>query len=74
MRFTVIRASTARLLTKDDAGQYVGVPALLDKMVSAKWIKPAVSRRKILLFDVKALDQCCDRLALGDFPGEGDLG
>jgi len=39
-------------------------------MFKAGWIKPVVDRRKCRLFDVKMLDGCCDRLALGEFPGE----
>lgn len=70
MTYSILRASTARLLNEHDAGQYVGVPALLNRMLKAGWIKPVVDRRKMRLFDVRQLDACCDRLALGEFPGE----
>jgi hypothetical protein len=68
MRYSVIRAATQRMLTRDDAGRYLGVPVLLAKMEAVGRIKPAVRRGRIVLYDVKALDACCDRLSVGDFP------
>ena len=70
MRFSVLRASSKRMMTSEEAGDYVGVPALLDRMETAGWIKPAVRRKKMRLYDLRALDLCCDRLASGEFPGE----
>jgi hypothetical protein len=69
-RYSVIRVSTKRMMNEDESGDYVGVPALLVRMESAGWIKPAVRRRKIKLYDLRDLDRCCDRLAAGEWPEE----
>jgi hypothetical protein len=68
MRYSVVTISNKRMLTRDEAGEYVGVPIILTKMEAAGWIKPAVHQRKIVLYDLRALDKCCDRLAAGEFP------
>ena len=67
MKYSVIKAAP-RMLRKNDAGIYVGGPKLLEMMEHAGWIKPAVSRHKMTLYDVKNLDECCDRLSRGEFP------
>jgi hypothetical protein len=68
MRYSVIRVSTKRMMNSDEAGDYVGIPALLGRMETAGWIKPSVRRAKMRLYDVNQLDLCCDRLAAGEFP------
>lgn len=68
MRYSVVRVSTKRMMTSDEAGEYMGVPALLSRMEGSGWIKPSVLRRKMRLYDLRDLDRCCDRLAEGDFP------
>jgi hypothetical protein len=70
MRYSVIRVSTKRMMNLDEAGDYVGVPALLTRMELAGWIEPRVKRRKMRLYDLNDLDGCCDRLAAGEFPEE----
>jgi hypothetical protein len=69
MKYSAIKAAP-RMLRKDDAGQYVGAPKLLEKMENAQppWIKPAVARHRMTLYDVRLLDECCDRLSRGEFP------
>ena len=69
MKYSAIK-SAPRMLRKDDAGQYVGSPKLLEQMEKAAppWIEPAVARHKMTLYDVRHLDACCDRLSRGEFP------
>jgi hypothetical protein len=55
-------------MNESEAGDYVGVPALLCKMVEAGWIKACVKKAKIKLYDLNQLDLCCDRLAAGEYP------
>ena len=66
-RFSFIQP---RLMTRDDAGDYVGIPALLKKMETAGWLKATVAGRKMVLFDKTNIDHCVDRLNAGEFPGE----
>jgi hypothetical protein len=68
MKYSTLKLATKRMLNQEEAGSYVGVPALLTKMESAGWIKPAVQRRKIKLYDANQLDLCCDRLSAGEYP------
>jgi len=58
------------MLRKGDAGLYVGAPKLLERMEQATppWIAPAVAQHKMTIYDVKKLDECCDRLSRGEFP------
>ena len=67
MKYSVIKLAP-RMLRAEDAGLYVGAPHLLQLMERAGWIKPSVRGKRMTLYDVKALDGCCDRLARGDFP------
>ncbi|HEY2681545.1 MAG TPA: hypothetical protein VGI59_09520 [Candidatus Udaeobacter sp.] len=70
MRYSVITASTPqRLVDETGAGIYVRIPALFDQMLRAGWIKPAVHKRKIKLFDLEDLDKCVERLKSGEIPG-----
>jgi len=55
-------------MNEEEAGEYVGVPALLLKMELAGWIKPSVHRRKMRLYDLRVLDLCVDRLTAGEWP------
>lgn len=66
-RFSFIQP---RLFNQDDAGEYVGIPALFKRMELAGWIKPSVHQRKMKLYDKNKLDHCIDRLNSGEFPGE----
>lgn len=66
MSFARITLRPQRLLTIEQAGDYLGYPVLLDKMRERGWIKPAVQSRKMCAFDIKALDHCVDRLAAGE--------
>lgn len=68
MLYSMIKASSKRMLTIEEAGLYVGIPALLDRMEKHGWIKASVKRPKMRLYDLRALDLCCDRLAAGEFP------
>ena len=70
MRYSAL-AILPRLLRAEDAGQYVGCPGLLGRMVKAGWIKPLVQRKRMTLFARSKLDECCERLERGEFP-EGD--
>lgn len=69
MKYSMIKAAP-RMLRKEDAGLYVGGPKLLSLMESADpaWIAPAVARHKMTLYNIKKLDECCDRLSRGEFP------
>jgi hypothetical protein len=62
----------ARLLRAEAAGQYVGCPGLLIRMVRAAWIKAAVRRKKMTLYRRSDLDQCLDRIDRGEFPEEAE--
>lgn len=62
-------AQTVRLLDSDEAKAYVGGPTILALMEEHQWIKPSVKQGRLLRYDCKDLDQACDRLASGDFPG-----
>lgn len=70
MRFSKLIAKTVRMMDFEDAVEYVGGRQLLELMEQAGWIKPAVRRHRMVRYDCKALDQACDRLSLGEFPGE----
>ena len=63
---TIITAP--RFLRSEDAGQYVGCPGLLARMVRAGWIKPVVQRKRLTLFSRAKLDVCADRMEGGEFP------
>ena len=70
MAFAKLQIQPQRLLTAQQAGEYLAYPALLEKMRVAGWIKPSISTRKMCAFDVRLLDHCCDRLAAGEpLPG-----
>lgn len=69
MRYSVVTESTPqRLVDETGAGIYVRVPALFAQMESAGWIKPAVHKRKIKLYDLEDLDRCVERLKKGEVP------
>ncbi len=68
MRYSTLIASTKRMLSEQEAGSYVGVPALLGKMELAGWIKSIKPSAKIKLYDCNQLDKCCDRLVAGEYP------
>lgn len=70
MRYSAVKLATKRMLNRDEAGEYVGFPALLVKMEIAGWIQPVRvgSKRQTSLFDANKLDQCCDRLSAGEEP------
>ena len=57
-----------RNLRAEVAGEYVGCPGLLARMVRAGWIKPVVQRKRLTLFSRARLDECCERLDRGEFP------
>lgn len=69
MKYSLIKTAP-RMLRKADAGLYVGGPKLLEQMEKAEppWIQPATARHKMTLYDIKRLDECCDRLSSGEFP------
>jgi len=60
-----------RNLRAEVAGEYVGCPGLLARMVKAGWIKPLVQRKRLTIFVRSKLDECCERMERGEFPGEG---
>lgn len=68
MRFSLLMAQTVRMLDHEQAEAYVGGPHILDLMQQAKWIKPAVRRHRMTRWDVKVLDDACDRLQAGEWP------
>jgi hypothetical protein len=67
MKYSTLKL-TPRMLRSEDAGAYVGAPHLLQLMEKAGWIAPAVRGKRMTLYDVKTLDQCCDCLSRGEFP------
>jgi len=69
MRFSKLIAKSVRMVDAEDAEQYVGGPQILQLMVEHQWVKPAVQRHRLTRYDVKSLDQACDRLSAGEFPG-----
>lgn len=68
MKYSSLIKSAPRMLRKEDADNYVGSRVLLEQMEAAGWIQPAVRRHKITLYDIRKLDECCDRLTRGEFP------
>lgn len=58
-----------RLLRAEAAGHYVGCPGLLARMERAGWIKPVVQRKRMTVYQRSKLDECCERLERGEFPG-----
>jgi hypothetical protein len=70
MRFSRIIGHTVRMLSREEAAAYVGGRQILEFMARADppWVKVAVHRQRTTLFDAKALDAACDRLAAGEFP------
>lgn len=70
MRFSKLIAQSIRMMDSEDAEAYVGGPMLLQLMEEHGWLKAAIRRPRLTRYDCKALDQACDRLAAGEFPGE----
>jgi hypothetical protein len=67
VRYSVITASVPkRLYTKEEAGIYLGYPALLDRLVQAGWLKPLPKSGKFELYDCEDMDACITRLKAGD--------
>jgi len=56
------------MLRKEDAGKYVSGPKLLSLMEEAGWTRSVAARHRPTVYDVKKLDECCDRLSRGEFP------
>jgi excisionase family DNA binding protein len=67
MKYSILTA-VSRMLSKDEAGVYVGGPRLLRAMEAAGWLKASVARPELTLYDLRKLDDCCDRLSNGEFP------
>ena len=67
MKYSILTA-VSRMLSKDEAGVYVGGPRLLRAMEAAGWLKASVARPELTLYDLRKLDDCCDRLSSGEFP------
>jgi len=57
-----------RLIRREQAGDYLSAPQLFAHMEEAGWIKPAVSRHRMTLFDRKKIDECVERLNRGEYP------
>lgn len=68
MRFSKLIAKTVRLMDKEDAQEYCGGAQLFEMMERAGWIKAACRRHRLTRYDVKVLDEACDRLSRGEFP------
>jgi hypothetical protein len=66
-RYSLLMHSAKRMLSEDEAGDYVGCPAWLEKMVRAGWLKP-IKWGKMKRYDRDDLDLCCDRLKKDERP------
>jgi hypothetical protein len=67
-RFSKLIAKSVRLMDQEDAADYVGGKLLLDLFERAGWVKAACRRHRLVRYDVKALDEACDRLSSGEWP------
>lgn len=52
----------------DEAAAVVGSVQLFDEMRAAGWIRPVLSRRKLVLFDFAAVAACWARICKGEVP------
>lgn len=52
----------------EEAADYVGSKQLFAEMVAGDWIKPVLSRNKIVLYDAGALAKCWARILSGEEP------
>jgi len=66
MGYAKLQLNLQRLLTLEQARDYMGYPVIFDKMRKQGWIKPVVQNAKLIAFDIKHLDQCADRLGAGE--------
>jgi len=69
MRYSVITASVPkRLYTEEQAGIYMGYPAVFERVKKASWIKPVTGCFKMPLYDCEDMDKCIERLKAGEIP------
>lgn len=71
MRFSQFIAKSARLVDAEDAAHYVGGQQILTLFEGAGWVGPTVRRHRLTRYDVKQLDEACDRLRNGEWPEPG---
>ncbi len=59
-----------RLYTEDEAGIYLGYPAVFERCKKAGWITRADAKHvfKMPVYDREDLDACVNRLKAGDVP------
>lgn len=57
-----------RLVRRQDAALYFSSPQLFAELEQNGWIKPVVSRHRLVLFDVNDILACVDRLKQGERP------
>jgi hypothetical protein len=53
-----------------EAAFALGSEKLLDECVAAGWIKPAVKRHKLTLYDRGDIASCWSRILAGEVPGD----
>ena len=63
-----VQIQQPRLLNVEQAETYVGGRTILERMLSAGWLKHSIQEKKLTRYDVKALDAAVDRLRLEDLP------
>ena len=69
MRYSVIMASCPkRLYTEEQAGIYMGYPAVFERCKKAGWIKAVTNCFKMPLYDQEDMDACIERLKAGEVP------
>ena len=70
-RYSVITASVPkRLYTEEEAGIYMGYPAVFERVLKAGWIARADKAGifKMPLYDCEDMDKCIERLKAGEIP------
>jgi hypothetical protein len=68
VKYSKIVVAEIRMLSKEQAEEYVGGAQVLADMEEGAWIKPAIQRHRLTRYDSKALDAACDRLSAGNYP------
>ncbi len=59
---------TLPILTTDDCAILFRKPALFMECCAAGWLKPFMSRHKMVLYDRKDVEACISRLRDGELP------
>lgn len=68
MKYSDLVKIEPKLVDTEIASQIIGKRTLFDRCVKAGWITPAVDKHSCKLFSKEKVDECANRIILGDYP------